>query len=944
MSKHEFIYRISNYLKEYEDKKNPNDARKIGECICKLILINSTNEKNIELANEEKFNILIESLNKRILEDIDDGHLKKIKLDLRTLQEFGNIGSHDNHTTITPHDNDSINRSIKNLIINTFGAKEYLDIDHQVPSNIYKYISKNTTENQNWKCLEIISSVYPNRKIEKISNSRKFEFYTLIDVNQVEMGFVFLGRNISFSNSFKELFENHGEKIEKLISISILFPKEISKATGSEVKNRCEHIKSKCLEYEKNTKAIKFTYHFIEDYIWENCLPENLKHESEVTVEPYFIDQFLYEKNKEILSLEFIDKLISNSLEDNKPIHIIIGDGGVGKTTFCEQALQKIDQFLLNGGRKKALLLSSFDLPDNLNEINRKINSIQELYCILQNNNETNLTEKHLALNISSGNILIIIDGLDEIESKLKDQFNLNDFIKSVIDLNDTYQNCSVLITSRNNNLEEFNREDINIYQLKGFNKELTTKYLERRYNNSSYIDKDYDRAVSKHIKNMNLISTNGDENLSPLIIRLLCDFVESGEKNEEYKTTEKYKYFIISEHLDKVINQIIMRDIQKQGVEISPDDYFEILKEIVIDYNGSISKKDLDEILNYYFSNTNSRNSDDYTNFYVSPLLSRQRDFFKIKYDSLEFWIKSRFFISEIDENKKNTPLTKALEVILKECYKGGALVSDIKKHHSNIDPTDFLKNLIALSIKNIKATHNEKEIIQNRKLISGVCYLSIPNSNSTQKDQRTQNLLKIFNAEDKKQLDYLSIFGEFYPIDFSEITISHGYFDNYTNLSKSKFPKQRTIFKNSTFINIDTSKFNKDDLQPSSFADCRLSNDLEKMIMSCDISLTEKDNFIKSDLKKIFKVGFNQNSFSWKSESLYKQMCSSMKYKIKLSQYLELLVSNGFLIKENNKDASGVGYKLNKDLHGPDVKDFITQGLISNKIEKLIKILHDM
>ena len=927
--------RLSSYLNEYEKTEKPNDARKMGECICKVILLSSAIEATRELSEKSKYQELIGSLSKKNL-DINENHLKKIKSDLKVLQDFGNIDSHDNEVEMSHHDTDRIRQSVKNLFRNVFDAKEHLDIDHSIPISIYKYISKNITEIEDWKCTDIISIVYPNRDIKKLNNNKEFEFYSLSDVNSKSLGYVLLGRNISFSSAFKTLFENYNEQIKNLITITFLFPKEISKTTGLEVKNRKNSIISKCNEYEKKHTNIDFTYHFIEDYIWDYCLINILKNTSDVTTEPFFIDQWLYKEETEKLSLDFLDELINHTSYDNKPIHIILGDGGVGKTTFCLQAVQKIDQLLSDGCKKKALLLSSFDLPDELGNSGEQIDSIQSLYRILQDDPDSTLDSKNLALNISSGNLLIIVDGLDEIESKLKERFNLDLFIDSVVALNDTYQNCSVLITSRDNKSERFDREKVNVHQLKGFSRELTEKYLVTRYGNkSSHAGKGYNRKVLNDIEKM---SFDSKQNVTPLILRLLCELVESDDSTDFGNDLSQYKYFIMSEPLDKVMSQIIMRDILKQGINISCDDYFKILKEIVFDYNCRISKLDLDLVLECALIETNVKYTGDYTSFYVSPLFKRQGDYFKIKHDSLEFWVKSRFIANKINLEDNNFG-EKVLSLIARECYRGGALVEDIKSHKQG-DKIEFLRSFIEISINKLIEIGSD-DVTNFRKRLSSFMYLSMPKDN-VNKDKYTEILLALFGKEIGSRLNYLSIYGDFFPLDFKNFSVSNGYFNSYSNLSKSSFPTDKTVFIESEFVDVDISQFGKNDISIDNFQDCILPDELEKLIKSCELTVNDQIDTIKIDLKKIFKVGFRQNSFSWKTEQLYKQQCTSMKHKLKLSKYLDVLMQQGFLIKESAKSSSGIGYKLNKT-HEYSVKDFITQGICTESIDTLINYLHN-
>lgn len=925
------LSRLSKYLSDYDRLGKPNDARKIGECVCRVILRSSESETTQALSSKNKFQELIESISKKNL-DVNENHIKKIKLDLKVLQDFGNIDSHDNQVDINYSDSSRIRLSVESLLRNVFDSKDHIDIDQSLPMPIYHFISKDFSESEDWKCTDIISIVYPNRYVTKVSKSKNFEFYHLSDVNNKGVGFVFLGRNVSFSGAFKELFEEHRNDIEKLITISFLFPKEISKTTGLEVKNRKSSIISKCQPYQTSHSNVEFSYHFIENYIWDYCLINALKDGSHVTTEPFFVDQWLYKNEQETLSLDFIDSIISKTNDDAKPINVVVGDGGVGKTTFCLQVVEKIDRLLLNGHQKKALLLSSFDLPDEVGNSGERVDSIQSLYRILQDDPDLTLDSKNLALNISSGNLFIIIDGLDEIESKLKERFNLELFIDSVVELNETYKNCSVLITSRENNSERFHRSQVDIFNLKGFNRELTGKYLDIRYKDNKYSGKNYKNKVVNHIESLSL---DAETNITPLIIRLLCELVESEDKGNLSSSFDESKFFIMSEPLDKVLHQIIMRDILKQNISITSDDYFEILKDIVFDYNGMISKSDLDELLE---CSLHGKYTDNYTEFYISPLLVRQGDYFKIKHDTFEFWLKSRFIANKINNQDLNLS-QNVLISIARDCYKGGALVEDIKIHRNN-DDLFFLKSFIGKSIQELKNAKFEEKY-KYRKALSSLAYLAMP-KDSGNREIYTEKLLSLYGKHKGERINNLSIYGEFYPIDFRSFSVIDGYFNGYLNLSKSTFPNEDVVFVESEFVDVDISSFGKNDISADNFQDCILPDDFRKFIKSTELSVTEKIETIKNDLKKIFRVGFRQNSFVWKTEELYKQQCTSLKHKLNLSKYLEILVQQGFLLKQSAKNSTGKGFVLNK-VHENSVKDFITQSIINESIENLLNVLQN-
>lgn len=918
MEINEVIKRLNIHVGSFEKSKSLNDARKAAEAICRIILLNSEVEAIKNKAQQTKLNTLIDSLNSKEL-SIPENHLKKIKDDLRRIQTYGNTDSHDNDDEITDDELTRVSVAIDNILKYVFDSKEHIYIDQKLPPEIYQKINKSIINDENWRCEKIISIVYPNREKFKVERSKDFEFYALQDADRRKIGILFLGRNISFKNAFEEVFKQ--KTIAELSSLTFLFPIEISKTTGAAVKKRKENIERISKEFISKYHNLECSYEFIEDYIWDRCLHESAKEISNPPEEPYFIDQKLHSQTKSLLSLDFVDSIVKNKIQEKKPIYIIFGDGGAGKTTFCDQAVHKINQYKLKGHKKKAILLSSFDIPDDIFLTGAKIDSIQSLYTLLSESTEEQINPQSLALNISSGNLLIIIDGLDEIQSKLKERFELAKFIDSVSELNDTYQNCAVLITSREVSKTSFDRDDVSILYIKGFDDNLIEQYLSKRFKGDG-------KTISRAWENIRAISENGE--ITPLILRLVCELAADNQSS----TTPlgKSNYFIRNQPLDKVVLQLINREIKKQVLGVTSDQYFDILKDIVFEHSGSVKEEELDELIELAQIDSPKKNpGQNHKNFYLSPLLSNTNGSFKIKYDSLELWIKARYLTyllnEKIEENNINI-----LKAISQDCYKGGALVKEIGKHREQ--KSQYISNSITKTVKN---NIQDDTGITSSKLISALLHIGFEN-NSIDRTENSKTLLEFFECSEGDRIKGLAIYGEFYPLDFSLFTVFDGYFNGYTALAKSNIPSNKKIFFSSKFINFDRTNFGKKSLTEENFDDCFLCEDIQNVIETSNENIEKSQENAKSDLTKILRVGFNSGSFYWKSEQIYKQQCASLKSKTSLQKILQFLEQEEVIIKETSKSSAGIGYRAN-ERYWLEIRDFVTQELISEKVNSLIE-----
>lgn len=893
---------------------------KAAEAFCRVLLLNSDVADANAKAEEPKLNSLIDSLSVKNVK-APENHLKRIRNELRTIQTFGNIESHDNEDVVSAEDFEKVKSSVDTLIRLVFDSKDKIYIDQKIPNEIYYRLHKPIIGDENWRCEKIISIVYPNRKVFKREVSKDFEFYCLDEADGRKIGILFLGRNIGFKQVFETVFKLDGLAV--LSSLTFLFPVEISEATGTPVRYRKENIERISREFVGKFSGMQCSYEFIEDYIWDRCLPESAKEITDPPDEPYFIDQKLHSEELSLLGLSFVQSLVTNKLKAKKPIYVIFGDGGAGKTTFCDQAVQMINRYQSNGLKKKAILISSFDIPDELPASGGLVDSLQSLYSLVSGEDDT-IDVHSLGLNVSSGNVLIIIDGLDEIQSKLKERFVLDRFIDSVRELNDTYLNCSVIMASRDINQKTFESEDIHIFFIKGFDEQLVEKYLAKRFRGFDPNSKVVSRA-REYIDEL-----GSSSQVTPLILRLACELAAEGGGKLQHQQSE---YFKFDQPLDKIVYQLMDREIGKQFLGIKTcDQYFEILRDIVFQYDGRVKEDELFDLVALALAGT-GMDYDEGTsrNYHTSTLLSKSDAHFSVKYDSLEFWIKARY-LTYLINTKHGEKDFNILRELAQSCYRGGVLVKEICKYKELC--TDYEAAVLRDFSSSVAGARDD---VIGRKLISALLYINFE-SVAGDRTENSERVLGLFGEVFGGDVKNLSIFGEFYPLDFSVLKVRDGYFNGYSSLSRSLIPEGKVVFFSSTFVGFDRSDFGKKYLSWGNFdSDCVICDDLREVIEATSEDKEKRRDYVVSDLKKIFRVGFKGGAFVWKSESVYKQQCASLKLNVGLSSIINFLVAEGFLAKEMSKASSGVGYKLNGEF-SLEVKDFLTQSLPGESLEALI------
>jgi NACHT domain len=939
------------------------NSRKSGEAFCKAILLKHYGDEDgikiirgemkrdrniIPARNPRELNF--ETLINYISDDQDYIVISnktvrnKIRSNLHVIQSYCNPANHDPNSEevrIDPRTINHVRFTLTELII--WFYEQHLR--ESLPALLTQYVADarsnyvkgddKRASYEDVRGLDIVKLCYPKQKItlhEKHSDNSKKIGYEFIAVEVAKnniVGHLFVKEKITIDNTLQHFLGNLNITLS---SLRICSPRVIIPETGREVDRR-RSISDKFINLSTKKLSEETEYFFIDDFVWNNCLSQNAEEFSlHIDQEEYFIDQELYQVQQNNnqsdlpqLSLDFVRELLEFG-EQKNPISIIVGEGGVGKTTFCEQAVGLINVC----EKKKALLISSTDLRDIPPDA--EVKSVTDLYKLFSSKIRISevsdsLEPSNLEINISCGNIILIIDGLDEIESMLGANFKLDEFLSSAIALNETYRRCCIVITSRDYYLDRYVQKDsINTFTLCGFSHELVDKYLEKRLISPQKI-----RKAKKYISEFEIAEK--DHHI-PLYISLISDLLEREEidQEEDFEISESKYYYDFP--LDNLVYQLLRREIVKQSLDITCDDYFELLAEVSVIHKGSIDRKDLNDYIECLFplEITGHDDIDKYKQIYVSPVLVGDENSasFKIKYNFMEIWIQSRLFLY----NYKNGNCTNSMLNLLSELYDGSALLLEELVKVKMAIPLDYVeqgKSILKKLMEIYESAQDRRQVIFARKAISGLLYFCLAGNNNN-KSSNTDIIIRMFGAN---KVYKICIFGKFFPLDFTHITIYEGWFEQYDSFDKCNFPKTNVVFYDSTFKSVNP-KINMIS-NTNIFDNCKLNDELKRAVDIGNLSIGNISKRVRDDITRLLKVGYDRGCFSWKSEGVY-LTGAALQYTPPI-KYLNFLTLKNVLTRIPNKDGSkGDGYVVSE--HFKDcAKQLITNTKVKSQMNTIIK-----
>ena len=603
---------------------------------------------------------------------------------------------------------------------------------------------------------------------------------------------------------------------------------------------------------------------FALEYLYKDYLNQDIYHDGNFKkqrqiqnfIEPYTTESD--EKNALIILLEWYKKM-------SKPLMVIKGYGGVGKTTLIRYFLD--DLYEQNKQKSVDTRILFIDSKEIINEISRQgqVDNIYDFYDAYARTNslEKKLNKELLELSIDNGNLLIVLDGIDEVIAKLGSKFNVENFITTI------YSNYSIgnertkiIITCRdyfwNNNFAlDYN---INTLELKAFNQEMTEKLFSKQFEKES---KEFLKclSLSKELAISDRKQGEKENVFVPYILDVIMDMVK---QNKEFGAVNKSD--VVSDLLnteltnDYFIGRICNREIEKLR-NLPIDSQLTFFINMAVNFNGNAhidSASKLFRGLGIQLSN------DLIEKFKGHPLVSYKNDTFHFRYDFFKEYFMN-LYISEFFIKKSNAEMHEDLRDMVNEYIRYDNSFTEFICRRIKFDDDFklFIIDIIGSLIKKLAL----EDLIEHRESISSILILLLVSfrlkNGKNDINTRTELLIDIF-GNDFEYLSLINLFGEEqsskHPIfDFRDKTIKNAWFENYEYFWECKM-NESTSFHTSTFTHL---KPRQDVVVPNVhdnlFINCNILG-IEDLLLNKEATDSTRMKKIKTEVLRIFKH-FEQN-----------------------------------------------------------------------------------
>lgn len=786
---------------------------------------------------------------------------------------------------------------------------------------------------------KILKVFRPNSQIKEVTKNENkaakigYVFYRLDDVSEFKISYyLYLFQGINSKQTYEDIKKRFPDLNRYSKSLVILLPKEKHQVN---VEIRKENIRN---------LFSPLNIFYIDEFFIECCTPQQYFEKSEIKYldNQKFIfpiirsGEFYYEK-----FLESINQWIGS---ENEPILVLKGTGGVGKTTLAEYIA---DKFLTYGQKSekksKVIFINSHDTIIELQK-REKFDEELDLYKIYEADNNVNkkyeykLSEDQFKYHLDLGNLLIVIDGLDEVISRVV-KFDVDKFLESILKFSNQSGNGKVIITCRSYfwQTSKFKSSEITSVEILPFNQSQAKSFFIKCFPTDQY-----KQTKALHMAEKLGIRENGVSYYHPYLLDIINNYIITDKISDVDEAFIESKLLEKKEKYDVIIYEFCKRESLRITEGFSIDDQVKLFIELAIDNKGSIKEQELPEFIYTRLSRHVDKSTIE--GFKSHPFIICEINHVKFKYDFFNQYFKSIYISQYIKyESEYSDVDIDFINVLVEDCWYNSGTINELKSRIKKWTEEDLFKILDLLG--QIKLNSNSLEKDTYRKAISNLFYISLTLNHKFVTNDINSNteLIRLMFGSNQTVIEdfYLVNFNskkDNIRFDFRGLNFNNCYFDNFESFWICP-ADNKTIFYNCTLINLNFIELLKSPIPRQNFRECTFNEEIDEFYrQKLSLKGENRNLHIRRYLEEFFKQFFVMGKIDRKP-------------KIQITQFLrtkseELMGEQDFL-GILYKELGAVEYFFENgeeqikiiEEYRQDVKSFLRNGMISPRIEKIIK-----
>lgn len=761
----------------------------------------------------------------------------------------------------------------------------------------------------------------PTGKIKNIDNEKnyssriQYEIFSVISEYSPTIYFVYFSKYTAQSKTLNYIKKN--DFLKEYKSQIIVLTDQFNKDKGEIDKKR---IAMQFKQYYPNVE-VYYLEEFALKKLYNDLFDPEIFHQGNFLIKN-FVQPFTNDSSEKTADIILNEWYIQNE----NPLLVIKGTGGIGKTTVLKYFLDDLHNKVKD---IHILFISSHEI---INEMMKesKIEDIFDFYKVAAEKNSITkqFDKKLLELSIDNGDLIIALDGLDEVISKMGSRFDVTSFIDSVYEnYSENIKKTKILITCRDYFWDKnVTKYDINSILLKAFDKNLAQQFFVNQ-NISG-------QKLKKAMLLADKFALDNDEYI-PYILDMIS---ENLLDDMSYESVDSKILIPTSEVNDYLIGKVCEREIKKLET-LSIDKQIEVFIFMATKYNGNLHQSNFDKLENilgreYTLSSIEK--------FQVHPLLvfESQSKILKFRYDFFTEYFQNialaRFLNNQFEKIDNDI-----IDIIIQHVNYDNSFTKNIQKRLLPKKIDDLKSSIwefLSEEINNINVT-DEKKIRLNSSLFTLLLVLT---PNKTIRD-KTVLLKELYEVEDGliKNLCIMNLHttsGDKPIFDFRGLKFDNCHFENYEYFTECKYD-DKSYFKDSKFI----APLHQEGITPNlnlnniDRVTCDTSGIIDILL---DMKEKTEDNIttVRADIKKVVK-------FFWANSTFKQKLASEAHKKLKITHnVLEHLLKHKVVLTtkvSTKQKRSEEAYYINPNYS--NLRKIMEENETCSEFEQIVKFFQE-
>jgi hypothetical protein len=603
------------------------------------------------------------------------------------------------------------------------------------------------------------------------------------------------------------------------------------------------------------------------DYLKKYCIDGELLATEEFHRLRFYTDQELLSAKDEQVAESAVEYLYKEMCtESEAAAHLVVATGGMGKSTLCHEVAASFMQ-QEGGSGNSVVLIKAESIRNNFSPeflSNLEVRSVYDLYSLYARvvGAEFRYERLQFELSLLCGNLIVIVDGLDELSSILQERFDLKCFLDSIRESQQQMGRSKILLTSRNALLigEAGLDDSIRCYTLLGFDERSRQKYIKKRFGRYDASSRIIEKATGIIAE---ITKFDSDHRVVPFFVDIVStiieDQIESREPMSFQISSDQKDYLSNSGLTDAVIFSVIKRERLRHGIDIPIKDIVNLFSEMAVECGESITHVKLRERLAIYYD---EQAAVLFPKMLINPLFVQEVDCLKFRYHFLTEYFASLFIIQGIVSRSLSREL---INTLAGQRVAQSATFRDVKTFFSSCPDTlhSAVKEIWRSSRQTLsRSTEDVRETELEKRALSTLLslYADVRHCAKGELAAYVRDLYGIDAELDVPgKIDRLFIHGDFPVFDFSNLQIWYSRFSKYQGFVESKFANAKFFY--CEFIECG-GDYPSETFSPEMFETCTLGN-LSDTVEISQASVQRNRALCEAEFKRFLRSFYRGASF---------------------------------------------------------------------------------